>query len=112
MNTTERWYESTNAGSGQGLVISEATGANICVTYEQKDAKSIVDCHNACQDNEAMAALRELDPDLTTPEIQLSEAARDTLISSLESHVGTTPWMQFLLECLQGRTIICQLPQS
>ena len=49
MNTTERWYESTNAGSGQGLVISEATGANICVTYEQKDAKSIVDCHNACQ---------------------------------------------------------------
>ena len=62
------------------------------------------------QDNESVAALRELDPDLTTPEIQLSEAARDTLISSLESHVGTTPWMQFLLECLQGRTIICQLP--
>jgi len=47
-NRDETWYESTNAGTGQGLVISESTGANICVTYEQKDAKPIVDLHNAC----------------------------------------------------------------
>ena len=31
------WYKSST-GNHQGLVISEATGANVAVTYDEKDA--------------------------------------------------------------------------
>jgi hypothetical protein len=38
--TPETWY-TASTGNHQGLVISEQTGADICVTYDKKDAPLI-----------------------------------------------------------------------
>jgi hypothetical protein len=43
------WYATKSAGRGQGLVIDEATGRNVAVTYDEKDAPIIaraVNCHD------------------------------------------------------------------
>jgi hypothetical protein len=33
----EKWYAARSAYDGQGLVISEATGRNVAVTYDERD---------------------------------------------------------------------------
>ena len=39
--TASPWYSANSAGGHQGLIVSEATGANVAVSYEANDARLI-----------------------------------------------------------------------
>lgn len=40
-HTAGPWYASRTAGNHQGLVIAEATGVTVAITYDRKDARLI-----------------------------------------------------------------------
>lgn len=47
-----KWYAKTSAGGHQGLVIDEATGRTVAVTYDPKDALKVAavnDLLEVCQ---------------------------------------------------------------
>jgi hypothetical protein len=82
----ETWYTSKSAYDGQGLVISEATGRNIAVTYDARDTTL------AAAAPELLAALEEA--------VEYLQAGVDYLLEQdeLSNHDGR---MDNLIACIE-----------